>query len=369
MKNNIFWKNFFRLTSEISAKLFVTIGKIFTEKLSKLFSTCSGKNWRNSFFKKFLFFMYIRTSSETFLDFWEFLFANSSKLLFTSSNELFDGTEFCENFLSFLYRVVIKIFSDLRKNMYQKIAWTDFYVFRKHFEETDFSESFFRVRYILGLWTKSFLNFGTNVSVKMSKLLPTRPDEHFHGKQFFLNTFFIPWTLVDAFFWLMTILSLQNFQKCFLRLQGNTLIKKNFLKNTSSFFPDREQFISWFAAKTLRRSCPNCFVRVQKTFSRCGLFQLFCFWRKFGFWANFFLTCGTNFSVKLSKLLSPYSDDYYDRKHFFGKFFNLSSDFERNIFWTWVKFSQKSSQKRILRVQKSFWRNWLFGEIFDQYVY
>ena len=288
MKNNIFWKIFFRLTSEISAKLFVTIGKIFTEKLSKLFSTCSGKNWRNSFFKKFLFFMYIRTSSETFLDFWEFLFANSSKLLFTSSNELFDGTEFCENFLSFLYRVVIKIFSDLRKNMYRKIAWTDFYVFRKHFEETDFSESFFRVRYILGLWAKSFLNFGTNVSVKMSKLLPTRPDEHFHGKQFFLNTFFIPWTLVDAFFWLMTILSLQNFQKCFLRLQGNTLIKKNFWKTLPHFFRTVSNSFPDLRRKLYGEVVPTVLSVFRKHFQDADYFNCFVFGANLDFEQIFF---------------------------------------------------------------------------------
>ena len=319
MKNNIFWKIFFRLTSEISAKLFVTIGKIFTEKLSKLFSTCSGKNWRNSFFKKFLFFMYIRTSSETFLDFWEFLFANSSKLLFTSSNELFDGTEFCENFLSFLYRVVIKIFSDLRKNMYQKIAWTDFYVFRKHFEETDFSESFFRVRYILGLWAKSFLNFGTNVSVKMSKLLPTRPDEHFHGKQFFLNTFFIPWTLVDAFFWLMTILSLQNFQKCFLRLQGNTLIKKIFEKH----------------------------------------FLIFS-----GPWAIHFLICGENFTEKLSQLFCPCSENIFKMRIISIVLFLAQ-------IWILSKFFSEMRHKffcKVVKIAFSMFRRLLWWEAFFRKV-
>ena len=141
------------------------------------------------------------------------------------------------------------------------------------------------------------------------------------------------------------------------------------MRNTSLFFPDHEQFISWLSAKTLQRGCPNCFVRVQKIFSRCGFFQLFCFWSKFDIWAIFFLTCGTNFSVKLSKLLSPCLDEHFDGKHFFGKFANLSLDFERNIFWTWVKITQKSSQKLILRVQKTFWWNWLFGELFDQYVY
>ena len=141
------------------------------------------------------------------------------------------------------------------------------------------------------------------------------------------------------------------------------------MKKTSSFFPDHEQFISWLSAKTLRRGCPNCLVRVHKTFSRCRFFQMFCLWRKFGFWAKFFRTSGTNFSVKMSKLLSPCLDEHFDGKHFFVKFFNLSSEFDRNILWIWVKSSQKSSQKRILRVQKTIWRNWLSGEFFDQYVY
>ena len=48
-------------------------------------------NWRNRFFTKFLVFMYILTSSETFFDFWKFFFANLSKPLFMSSDKLFDA--------------------------------------------------------------------------------------------------------------------------------------------------------------------------------------------------------------------------------------------------------------------------------------
>ena len=82
--------------------------------------------------------------------------------------------------------------------------------------------------------------------------------------------------------------------------------------------------------------------------------------------SKFLLTIGTNFSVKLSKLLSPCLDEHFDGKHFFGKFtFILSSDFQQNIFWTWLKISHRSSQKRNLRVQKTFWGNWLFGDFFD----
>ena len=47
-------------------------------------------NWRNRFFTTFLVFTYIRTSSETFFDFWKFLFARLSKLISLSSVELFD---------------------------------------------------------------------------------------------------------------------------------------------------------------------------------------------------------------------------------------------------------------------------------------
>ena len=288
-------------------------------------------------------FTYIRTSSETFLDFWKFLFANLSKLLSTSSNELYDRKNFWEKLLSLFCRVVIKTFSDFSQKLYIRVVKNNFYVISIYFEETEFPKNLLHVWYILGLWAYFSLTFGVKFSVKLSKLIPTPSDKHFDGKQIFLKNFFI---LLD-FGWCI-FLTDDNFivaktSKLLSTTSGNTLIKKIFLKNTSSFFPDHEQFISWLSAKILQRGCPNCFVRVQKTFSRCGFFQLFCFWRKFDFWSIFFQTCGTNFSVKLSKLLSPCLDEHFDGKHFFGKFFNLSLDFERNIFWTWVKISQKSS--------------------------
>ena len=67
-------------------------------------------NWRNRFFAKFLVFMYLWTSSETFFDFSIFLYAILSKLLSTSSNELFDQKTF-EKIPILLRRFVIKTFS------------------------------------------------------------------------------------------------------------------------------------------------------------------------------------------------------------------------------------------------------------------
>ena len=59
MKNNSFWKILFRLTSELRAKLLLTVDKTFTERLSKLFSTCSGNKLKKQIFHNFFgFYVY-----------------------------------------------------------------------------------------------------------------------------------------------------------------------------------------------------------------------------------------------------------------------------------------------------------------------
>ena len=70
----------------------------------------------------------------------------------------------------------------------------------------------------------------------------------------------------------MTILSLQTFPNCFLRFQGNTLIKKNFFQ---------KHFLSFFRNVS-----------------------------------SFFLKFGKTFSVKLSKLLFPCLDEHLMRSIF-----------------------------------------------------
>ena len=52
-----FEKFFFRSTSELRTKLFVTIGKTFTESLSEVFSTCSVNKLKKQIFHKFLVFV------------------------------------------------------------------------------------------------------------------------------------------------------------------------------------------------------------------------------------------------------------------------------------------------------------------------
>ena len=368
MKNNIFWKIFFRLTSEISAKLFVTIGKIFTEKMSKLFSTCSGKNWRNSFPKKFLFFMYIRTSSENFFEFWNFLFANLSKLLFTSSNELFDGTEFCENFLYFFIGLWLKIFW-LTQKYVPKNCQNRFLGVQKTFWRNRFFRTFFSCsvhtrtlsKIISEFWDKCFRKIVKTASYASRRTLSWKTillKKILHSLDFGWCIF-----LTDDNFIVAKI------SKLFSTTSGEHFDKKNFFEKHFLIFsgPWASYFLTF--GKNFTERLFKLFCTCSENNFNMRIFSVVLFLAHTWILSKFFLTCDTNFSVKLSKLLSPCSDDYFDGKHFFGKFFNLASDFERKIFWTWVKNSQKSSQKRILRVQKSFWRNWFFGEVFDQYVY
>ena len=207
-----------------------------------------------------------------------------------------------------------------------------------------------------------FSEFGTNVSVKLSKLLPTPSDKHFVGKQFFLKYFFIVLDFGRYIFLTDDNFIVAKLSKLFSTTSAENFDKKFLLKNTSSFFPDREHFLFWLSAKFLQRIVQTPFYVFRKPFEDADFFQFFVF-GPYSDFEQIFLTFGTNFFVKLSKLLSPCLDEHFAGKFFFGKFFNLSSDFEQNIFWTWLKFSQKSIQKPILRVQKTFWGN-CFSENF-----
>ena len=153
--------------------------------------------------------------------------------------------------------------------------------------------------------------------------------------------FFSLRTLVDTFFWLTTILSLQKCQNCVQRLQGNTLIKIFFEKHF--LFPDRELFLFWLLAKHLQRVCPNCFLRVHKTFWICGFFQ-FLFLVRIQILSKLFSDIRHEFFRKVVKTAFSMFRRTLWWKVFFGKFFNSSSDSERNNFYSSVKKSQKGSQ-------------------------
>ena len=139
-KRNFFQKKFLVWLPNFGGFFFWLSAKLQQIGCQNFFLRVLKTKWRNRFFTNFLDFTYIRTSSETFLDFWKFLFANLSKLLSTSSDELFDQKNFWEKLLSLFCRVVIKTFSDFSQKLYIRVVKINFYVFSNYFEETEIPE-------------------------------------------------------------------------------------------------------------------------------------------------------------------------------------------------------------------------------------
>ena len=231
-----------------------------------------------------------------------------------------------------------------------------------------FPKNLLRVWYILGPW-EFFSDFWGKIFRKAVKT-----DSYTFRQTLWLKTNLLENFLHSFGLWLMHFFDWWQFYRCksfktaFYDFREHS-DKKNFFEKHFLIFsgPWAIHFLTF--GKNFTKRLSKLFCTCAENIFKMRIFSIVLFLAQIWFLSNFFLTCGTNFSVKLSKLLSPCLDEHFDGKHFFGKFFNLSLDFERNIFWTWVKITQKSSQKRILRVQKTFWWNWLFGELFDQYVY
>ena len=149
------------------------------------------------------------------------------------------------------------------------------------------------------------------------------------------------WTLVDTFFSLMTFLSLQKCQNCFLRLQRNTLIKNfiwktfpHFFRTVSISFSDSRQKFYRSLSKLFSTCSENLlkmriffnflflvhFQILSKFFSdirhkffrkvvktAISMFRRTLWWKVFfrkvlqsifGFWANHFVNLGENFTEK-----------------------------------------------------------------------
>ena len=285
--------------------------------------------WRNRFFTNFLVFTYIRTSSETFCDFWKFLFANLSKLLFRSSDELFDQKNFWEKLLSLFCRVVIKMFCKFSQKMYIRVVKTNFCVFRNYFEEPEFSEKLIsclvhtRVLSIIlpDFWDKSLLKVFKTASYTFKRTL--------WWKTILLLQFFEIWSkqffMTDDYFFVAKLSRLLS------TISGEHFDKKTFLKNPSSFFSGQRAILfSDFRQKIYRQVVETVLYVFRKLLEDAGFFKLFCFRCKFRFWANFFLIFGTNFSVKLSKLLSLCFDEHFDGKCIFKVLLHF-------VFGLWAK--------------------------------
>ena len=118
-----------------------------------------------------------------------------------------------------------------------------------------------------------FSEFGTNVSVKLSKLLPTPSDKHFVGKQFFLKYFFIVLDFGRYIFLTDDNFIVAKLSKLFSTTSAENFDKKFLLKNTSSFFSDREHFLFWLSAKFLQRIVQTPFYVFRKPFGDANFFD------------------------------------------------------------------------------------------------
>ena len=121
MKNNFFCKILFRLTPEIQAKLFSDYRQNFYRKVVKTILYVFKKQIEETDFSQtFWFYVYSDFNRNLF---W-FLKIPPRKFVKTAFYE-FRRTLWWNRILwklpIFFYRVVIKNFSDLRKNMYQKM--------------------------------------------------------------------------------------------------------------------------------------------------------------------------------------------------------------------------------------------------------
>ena len=206
---------------------------------------------------------------------------------------------------------MIKIFLTYAKICTEKLPEPIFTCSENILKKQRFPKNLLRVWYILGLW-EFFSDFWGKIFLKVFKTA-SYTFRHFDGKQFFF------FNLLNfgrnSSFWLMTIFLLQNCQNWFLRIHGNTLIKKLF----------------W---KTLPRFC--------------------------GPWAIYFLTFGNFFTERLSKLFCTCSENILKMRIFLIVLFLVHNQ-------TLSKFFSDIRHKffrKVLKTAFSMFRRTLWGKAF-----
>ena len=180
--------------------------------------------------------------------------------------------------------------------------------------ETNSLMNFFGKIFFFGFWLKRLLTFGKNFTEKLSKLISTCSENQLTKQIFSIFLLFLIQTRTSgeifSDFWQKKFPV--NLSKLLSTRSRSTVGWKIFFENFFFvWFPNFERSCFWLSAKFLKRGRPNWFVRVQKTFWRCALFQFFVF-SPYWIVTKCFLTFDTNFCVKLSKPLSPCFNDLSD---------------------------------------------------------
>ena len=250
------------------SKTFPTFGIKFSTKLSTLSSSCSDEHYveNKNRILKIVLFQNLRiffNLSTIFPQNWQNCF------LSVETNNLMENY-FLKNSSSICLRLWAKRFRQ------RKFAKLSNLVPTCSGDHSDEKRSILKVVFFFVIWAIFSLTFVKKYSATLAEGPSKRLDEHFDVQQFLLKkcSFFGFWSKLFLNF---CILFLQICEKCFLRTDANTSIKKIFFENFSSFF---------------------------------------------GIGSKHFLILGKNFTERLSELLSTFSKTSWRNRlfHFFSLF-------------------------------------------------
>ena len=199
-----------------------------------------------------------------------------------------------------------------------------------HFDE---KKTFLKIDFFFEIWANFFPTFGKKYFANLAELLSKRSDEQYDVQPTtslksssylfgFWPKLFLKFRIL--FFAKVWKLFSKNWYEHFNQ-------KKSFLKSSLQSFSESDRNIFWLLAKNPRRDCQICFLRLQKYFEETDFFNFVFFSLCNRTLSKTFLTCGSEFSTKLSKLLPTCSDDNFDeKKNIFKKlifFFEIWANF------------------------------------------
>ena len=239
-------------------------------KVWKLFS----KNWYEHFNQKNLFwkvlFTVFRNQIETFSDFRQKIHGEIVRSVFYVFKNMLKKQTFSIFFLFVVQSDFEQNFSDMWLRIFHKAVKSGSYVFRRPFwwKKKYFENCFFFV-----IWAIFLPTFVKKYSATLAEGPSKRLDEHFDVQQFLLKncSFFGFWSKLFLNF---CILFLQNCEKCFLRTDANTSIKKIFFENFSSYFGIGSKHFLIFGKKFTER-LSELLSTFSKTSWRNRLFHFF----------------------------------------------------------------------------------------------
>ena len=246
--------------------------------------------------------------------------------------------------------------------IFHKAVKTGSYVFRRPFwwKKKIFENCFFLsfeqifsrllAKNILQIWQNCFLS--------------VHPNTMMYNQQLHEKIFFSFWILVRTFSEFSNSF-LAKVWKLFSKNWYEHFNQKNLFWKILRFFSELDPNIFWLSAKILRKGCQNCFLCVQKHVEETDFFIFFLFSLCNRTLSKTFLTCGSEFSTKLSKLFSSCSDEQYVEKNRILKIFLYQN--LRIFFQSKQYFSTKLTKLLFKRWDEHFDEKMFFWKTLPQF--